>query len=110
MAFDKALQAGSTEMMLLSLLEKNDMYGYELIEKIKLKSQGEFELKAGTLYPLLHLLEQKGYVISYNSDVSRGKPRKYYQITEEGKIHVRGRVDEWSEYVAAVERVLGLDS
>ena len=54
MAIDKMLIAGSTGMMLLKLLSEKDMYGYEMIETLRERSQNVFELKAGTLYPLLH--------------------------------------------------------
>ena len=51
-------------MMLLKLLSEKDMYGYEMIETLRQRSQNVFELKAGTLYPLLHNLEAKGYLSS----------------------------------------------
>ena len=59
MAFDKALISGSMSMLLLKLLEEKDMYGYEMIETLRKKSNNVFELKAGSLYPLLHSLEEK---------------------------------------------------
>ena len=62
MAVDKSLISGSTTMLILRLLEEKDMYGYEMIETLQEKSQNVFQLKAGTLYPLLHSLEEKGYV------------------------------------------------
>lgn len=68
-------------LLLLRLLETKDMYGYEMIEALRSKSNNVFELKAGTLYPLLHSLESKGYVRSYE-DASSGKKRRYYQLTE----------------------------
>lgn len=61
MAIDKSLISGNTDMLILKLLEKQDMYGYQMIEELAKQSDHTFELKAGTLYPLLHLLEQKQY-------------------------------------------------
>ena len=58
MAVDKSLVSGSTMMLILKLLEEKDMYGYEMIETLREKSENVFELKAGTLYPLLHGLEE----------------------------------------------------
>ena len=52
MAVDKSLVSGSTMMLILKLLEEKDMYGYEMIETLREKSENVFELKAGTLYPL----------------------------------------------------------
>ena len=65
MAFDKALISGSMSMLLLRLLEEKDMYGYEMIETLRKRSDNVFELKAGTMYPLLHTLEDKGLLTVY---------------------------------------------
>lgn len=86
MAVDKSLVSGSTMMLILKLLEEKDMYGYEMIETLREKSENVFELKAGTLYPLLHGLEEKEFVKSYEQEAG-GKTRKYYSITREGKKH-----------------------
>ena len=88
MAVDKSLVSGSTMMLILKLLEEKDMYGYEMIETLREKSENVFELKAGTLYPLLHGLEEKELVKSYEQEAS-GKTRKYYSITREGKKQLR---------------------
>ena len=82
MAVDKSLVSGSTMMLILKLLEEKDMYGYEMIETLREKSENVFELKAGTLYPLLHGLEEKEFVKSYEQEAG-GKTRKYYSITRE---------------------------
>lgn len=84
MAVDKSLVSGSTMMLILKLLEEKDMYGYEMIETLREKSENVFELKAGTLYPLLHGLEEKEFVKSYEQEAG-GKTRKYYSMTREGK-------------------------
>ena len=65
MAVDKSLISGSTTLLILSLLEEKDMYGYEMIDTLKGKSNNVFELKAGTLYPLLHSMEEKGWLTVY---------------------------------------------
>ncbi len=59
MAIDRSLVSGSMLMLILKLLEGKDMYGYEMIEALREKSNNVFELKAGTLYPLLHGMEEK---------------------------------------------------
>ena len=70
MAIDRSLVSGSTSMLILKLLEGKDMYGYEMIEALREKSNNVFELKAGTLYPLLHGMEEKGYLGSYGRNCS----------------------------------------
>ena len=65
MKINKELLKGSTSMLVLSLLENENMYGYQMIKELSRKSKELFELKEGTLYPILHALEQKNYIISY---------------------------------------------
>lgn len=105
MAIEKALLSGSTSMLLLRLLEEKDLYGYEMIESLRMRSNNVFELKAGTLYPLLHSLEGKGLLTSYEKEVG-GKARKYYSITKEGKKQLKKKREEWKEYAQAVSGVL----
>lgn len=83
MEIDRSLLTGSTTMLILKLLEQKDMYGYEMIEQLSKQSQNTFSLKAGTLYPLLHNLEVKGMVQSYDSE-GHGRMRKYYKLTNDG--------------------------
>ena len=76
MEFDKTLLAGSTGMLLLKMLEQEDMYGYQMIETLRSRSEHAFDLKAGTLYPLLHALEQKGYITARDEPSAAGRPRR----------------------------------
>ena len=108
MAVEKSIISGSMTMLLLSLLSEKDMYGYEMIDTLRQKSQNVFELKAGTLYPLLHGMEEKGLLSVYEKSVS-GKTRKYYRITKEGRQVLRKKTEEWKEYAAAVTNVLVME-
>lgn len=87
---DKALLSGSMGMLLLKLLSEGDKYGYEMIETLRTRSQNIFELKAGTLYPLLHGMEEKKLLTSYEKE-GAGKTRKYYSITKEGRDALRSK-------------------
>lgn len=93
-------------MLLMQLLSEKDMYGYEMIETLGKRSQNVFELKAGTLYPLLHSLEEKGCLVSYEQETG-GKVRKYYKITGEGRKVLRARKEDWKQYAGAVTQVMG---
>ena len=84
------------------------MYGYEMIETLESRSNHVFSLKAGTLYPLLHSLEEKGYLTAYESEVN-GKTRKYYSITKNGRNYLKDRKQEWQEYQRAVTNVLCME-
>ena len=107
MAVDKSLLTGSITMLVLKLLSEKDMYGYEMIETLRKKSQNVFELKAGTLYPLLHGLEEKGMLTVYEQEYL-GKTRKYYSITKEGKKLLKSKTEEWNEYSGAIANVLAM--
>ena len=108
MAVDKSLLTGSMTMLILKLLSEKDMYGYEMIDTLRMKSQNVFELKAGTLYPLLHGLEEKGMLTVYEQEFL-GKTRKYYSITKEGKKLLKSKTEEWNEYSGAIANVLALE-
>ena len=84
------------------------MYGYEMIDTLRKRSENVFELKAGTLYPLLHSLEDKRYLLSYEQEAV-GKIRKYYQITKNGRKHLEEKKSQWQEYSRAVMSVLALE-
>ncbi len=103
---EKSLVSGSMTLLLLSLLEEKDMYGYEMIESLRKKSQDVFELKAGTLYPLLHGLEEKRLLSVYEQEAC-GKVRKYYSLTKEGRRVLKKKKEEWNTYAGAVGRVIG---
>lgn len=107
MAIEKSLVSGSMTMLLLKLLSEKDMYGYEMIDTLRQKSQNVFELKAGTLYPLLHGLEDKGLLTVYEQ-VSGGKTRRYYSITKQGMGFLEKKTDEWNEYSTAIANVLAM--
>ena len=105
MAVDKTLVQGSLSMLILRLLEEKDMYGYEMIETLRSRSENVFDLKAGTLYPLLHSLEAKNFLTSYEQE-GVGKTRKYYTITKDGRKYLRSKLEEWEKYSSAVSNVL----
>lgn len=107
MTLNKSLISGSTTLLILRLLEEKDMYGYEMIDLLRQRSKNVFELKAGTLYPLLHSLEISGFLTSYESE-SNGKTRKYYQITKSGRRCLKEKKQEWQTYAQAVADVLYL--
>lgn len=103
---DKGLIVGSTTMLVLKLLEDRDMYGYQMIEELAKRSDQTFNLKAGTLYPLLHGLEKDGMVSAYDESADGARIRKYYCLTGKGKKLLADKQREWEVYTKAVGRVL----
>ncbi len=106
MKVNRELLKGSTSMLVLSLLESENMYGYQMIKKLEEKSDNVFEFQEGTLYPILHSLEEKNYISSYWNDEGP-KKRKYYQITKDGKRRLREMKQEWKTFSAGVNQVVG---
>ena len=83
MALDKTLLAGSSATLVLKLLDGRDMYGYQIIEELACRSNNVFQMKAGTLYPLLHGLEKKGLLESYEEHADSARVRKYYRLRQQ---------------------------
>lgn len=106
MAIHKALLSGSTAMLLLKLLEEGDKYGYQMMEALSQRSGQTFQLKAGTLYPLLHDLENQGAIRSYEALAEGRRPRRYYALTEAGKGLLQEKQKEWAQFTQGVAQVL----
>lgn len=106
MKINKELLKGSTTMLILEMLQNENMYGYQMIRKLSEKSEDVFTLKEGTLYPILHGLEEDGFITSY-WDESAAKKRKYYAITEKGKKQLKERKEEWKIFSNGINKVIG---
>ena len=103
---DKGLISGATTTLILKLLEEKDRYGYEMIETLKERSDHTFDLKAGTLYPILHQLEKQGCVESYEQAAGKERVRKYYHLTDKGAALLKEKQAELKVYFQAVNRAL----
>ena len=106
MKINKELLKGSTTVLILSILNRKDMYGYEMIKEIDLRSKCIFSFKEGTLYPILHNLENANYIESYWDDSNSGRKRKYYKITDNGKKLLLEKESEWKLFSETVNSVL----
>jgi PadR family transcriptional regulator PadR len=104
---DRELKRGTIEMVILRLLAEREMYGYELTSSIEERSAGRLEVKDGTLYPVLYRLEEAGYVEPRWVTQDRGVPRKYYNLTAEGRSELERLTAEWEIFAAGVDAVLG---
>jgi DNA-binding PadR family transcriptional regulator len=102
----KELLKGTTGTLMLTLLSRRPLYGYEMIKELERSSEGVFALKEGTLYPILHGMEIERWVESYWMEVD-GRGRKYYSITDEGRKRLNEKKAEWLVFRRAVDSVLG---
>ena len=100
------VSSGNISMLLLQLLSEKDMYGYEMIEELEKRSEYVFSLKAGTMYPLLHAMESKKHLVSYEKE-AQGKMRRYYTITKQGRAELLKKKEAWETYSKAVGQVIG---
>ena len=91
---------------LLSLLAGEDMHGYQMIVELARRSNHTFDMKEGTLYPVLHGLEQEGFVEAYRKQAPTGRERKYYHLTRKGQGALREEEAAWKRYSGAVNDVL----
>jgi PadR family transcriptional regulator PadR len=82
------------------------MYGYEIIKEIQSRSDGAFDLKEGTLYPILHAMEKQNLLEAYWEDTDSERKRKYYRITKQGKESLATKEAEWKNFRSAIEKVL----
>jgi PadR family transcriptional regulator PadR len=96
---------GVPELVVLELLGRRPMYGYEIVQAIKEESGGVLAFGEGCIYPLLHKLEERGDLSSRRIDVG-GRSRVVYRVTPKGARQRSVSLAEWSEVVAAVGRVL----
>lgn len=106
MARENGLWSTGMASLLLKLLEEGDLYGYQMIEMLEARSDKTFQLKAGTLYPLLHKLEREGALEAYEQAAGGEKLRKYYHLTKRGRVLLAEKQEEWTRYSAAVNKVM----
>ena len=106
MEIDRQFLKGSISLMLLSLLSRGEMYGYEIFEEASRRSANAFEFKEGTLYPALHQLEKKGQIKSAWRRADNGRERKYYSLTAKGKKAAAEYERQWQHLTGAMAAIL----
>ena len=94
--------------VVLEILSRGQMYGYELSEAIEQRSGDILTLGRGTLYPLLYNLEAKGLVVAEWQDSENGRKRRYYSITGKGKEQLARQKEQWLQLQQGVKLVFGL--
>lgn len=96
---------GVLELCILSLLCREDRYGYDVSESLS----GRVDIADGTVYPILRKLKGEGLVTTYLSEESGGPPRKYYSLTALGKKEYRKAKTEWLSFAETVQTLLKED-
>jgi len=100
------LVKGSSNSLLLSLLDGQPMYGYQIVKELETRSQGYFKFKEGTLYPALHRLEKGGLITGSWQMLPNGRQRRYYQITAKGQAELNEEKVQWQDFLTAIKMIL----
>ena len=102
----KQFRKGILELVILKLLSKKEMYGYELVAE--LNRQGDsLRIKEGTLYPILYRLEDSGLMETrWEQAVSRGQPKKYYSVTPKGEQTMHESYTQWKAIAQDIIRIM----
>lgn len=105
-SLDHQLLKGSLDILLLGLLERGPLYGYQIVKEVRTRSEGVLDLKEGTLYPALHRLEKAGLIEGYWEARADGADRRYYRLTARGESAAQEQRATWHRFTAAVDGVL----
>ena len=98
---------GAAPLAVLTLLDRREMYGYELVEALEHDTGGLLAMGQSTVYPLLYNLEGRGLVAPVARTAPSGRRRKYYRITAQGRVWLAGQRDQWARLMKGMEK-LGL--
>jgi PadR family transcriptional regulator, regulatory protein PadR len=104
---DTQFLKGSISLLLLNLLSRREMYGFEILQEASRRSDNLFEFKEGTLYPALHQLEKKGQIKSEWRKAESGRERKYYTLTAKGRRTAAAYEKQWQDLTGAMAAILG---
>src|SRR6476659_8674218 len=97
---------GSLELLIMGVLRHGPAHGYAIIAALRERSDGEFDLAEGTIYPALHRLEESG-VIASAVDTASGRRRRTYALTAEGRHAFAAQRSEWLGFVRGMTAIVG---
>jgi len=105
---DRELKKGSTEMLILALVEDRPRHGYEIAKLIEERSDGVLQFHAASLYPLLYRLEKRGLIKGRWVEKAGKRRRRFYKITVAGQKILAEQRQTWQNFFAALDRVAGI--
>ena len=103
---DTELLKGTLALLILSLLSRKAMYGYEIAATVHRDTDGTFTWREGSLYPSLHKMEADGLIVGDWEEKETGRKRRYYRITKKGREALGEKMQSWTELCEAVNRIL----
>lgn len=102
---DKEIKRGSTEMLILALVEDRPRHGYEIAKLIEERSEGVLQFHVASLYPLLYRLEKRGLIKGTWVEKAGERRRRFYKLTAAGRKVLEEQRQTWSDFFAALDRV-----
>ena len=105
---DRELKKGSAELLILSLVQDRPRHGYDIGQRIELRSRGTLRFNVASLYPLLYRLEKRGWIRGRWVEKPGQRRRRYYRLTPSGKKVLAAQRDGWVEFVEAISRITGI--
>ena len=105
--FSRELKKGSTELLVLALIEDRPRHGYDIGKRIESGSGGRLTFRIGSLYPILCRLEDKGLITGRWIEKAGERRRRYYKLTTEGRKALARERSLWNEFVVTVNRITG---
>lgn len=105
---DRELKRGSTELLIMALIEDRPRHGYEIARLIKLRSQGVLQFHVASLYPKLYALEKRGLIRGRWVEKAGQRKRRYYRLTAAGRKVLASQRKSWSDFLIALDRVAGI--
>jgi transcriptional regulator len=106
---DPEWKKGSAELLVLAMLEAQPRHGYEISKLIGLRSGGALRFHVTSLYPLLHRLEDRGWIAGRWVEKANERRRRFYSLTPAGRRVLSAKQQSWRDFVAVVNRVIGAE-
>jgi len=106
MNYMRELLKGNTDCLLLSLINSQPTYGYQIMKELEKRSNGYFQFNEGTLYPALHRLEKSNLIKGKWRLLPNGQQRRYYYITKSGQQMLAKRLATWQDFSTAIRAIV----
>lgn len=97
---------GTAELLVLYLLQKEDLYGYQITHSFEEKSNGGYTMLEGSLYPILYRLTEAGYISNYSKVVGKRRTRRYYHIEESGREYYKEILNDYLTIINSIDKIL----
>jgi len=101
------LFTGTLELLILQVLDQEMMHGYRIAQWIRHRSEGVLDVEQGALYPALHRLNRKGWIVGQWGETDQGRRARFYRLTPKGRQALEAEVARWEEHAKAVYAVIG---